>query len=300
MSYMKYIFIIAILFVSLTSYAQTNNFPLYSSGDYLGGSLPDATDIVSPQLKLQSVSGYVRIAHKSASSNVSAVYNFETGKNAYWGEPSDVGQYLFRGRDLIIQQGKLGIGTTSPDGFQVNTALSSEASQGVNNIRMGILAGTPRLIFDSSGSTPFEIDNAGGQLRIFNPGTVRMVVNSNGNVGIGTTQANSYKLAVAGTIGAWGEVRVFTTGQAFPDYVFDPSYKLPPLEQTEKYVKENRHLPEVPSAKEMEKNGIGLTEMNILLLKKVEELTLYMIEMKKKTESLEKQVEELKGNQKKE
>jgi hypothetical protein len=84
---------------------------------------------------------------------------------------------------------------------------------------------------------------------------------------------------------------VFTNGSAFPDYVFDPSYKLPTLEETEKYVKENHHLPEVPSAAEIEKEGMSLNGMNVILLKKVEELTLHLIEMKK-------EIEELKRNQK--
>jgi Phage T4 tail fibre len=126
----------------------------------------------------------------------------------------------------------------------------------------------------------------------------KMRITTNGNVGIGTTAPNSYKLAVGGSIGAWGEVRVFTTGAAFPDYVFDPSYQLPSLEETEKYVKENRHLPEVPSAADIEKDGMSLNGMNTILLKKVEELTLYMIEMKKKTEELEREIKVLKGNQK--
>lgn len=111
------------------------------------------------------------------------------------------------------------------------------------------------------------------------------------NIGSTTSFGTQYKLAVAGSIGAWGEVRVFTNGSAFPDYVFDPSYKLPTLEETEKYVKENHHLPEVPSAAEIEKEGMSLNGMNVILLKKVEELTLHLIEMKK-------EIEELKRNQK--
>jgi hypothetical protein len=121
----------------------------------------------------------------------------------------------------------------------------------------------------------------------------KMVLNANGNVGIGTSpnsNANSYKLAVAGTIGAWGEVRVFTSNSGFPDYVFDPAYQLPSLEETEKYVKENRHLPEVPSAADIEKDGMSLNGMNTILLKKVEELTLHIIEQNKRIEALEKKL----------
>jgi hypothetical protein len=118
------------------------------------------------------------------------------------------------------------------------------------------------------------------------------------NIGAASSFGTQYLLAVAGSIGAWGEVRVFTTGTPFPDYVFDPTYKLPNLEATEKFVKENRHLPEVPSAADIEKDGMSLNGMNVILLKKVEELTLYMIEMKKKTEELEKEIKELKELQK--
>lgn len=117
---------------------------------------------------------------------------------------------------------------------------------------------------------------------------------TSGNVGIGTTSPGSYKLAVAGKIAANEEVRVFGIGTTtFPDYVFDPSYKLPSLEETEKYVRENRHLPEIPTAKEIERDGMSLNAMNVLLLKKVEELTLYMIEMKKENDELKARVGKL-------
>jgi hypothetical protein len=70
-----------------------------------------------------------------------------------------------------------------------------------------------------------------------------------------------------------------------PDYVFESSYKLPPLEEVSSFINKNKHLPEVSSASTMEENGINLGEMNMLLLKKVEELTLYMIELKKENEA---------------
>jgi hypothetical protein len=117
---------------------------------------------------------------------------------------------------------------------------------------------------------------------------------SAGSVSIGTTTPGSYKLAVAGKIAADGEVRVFNTGTtSFPDYVFDPSYKLQSLEEIENYVTKNHHLPEVPSAAEIEKNGMSLNDMNIILLKKVEELTLHLIEIKKEVEELRKREAEL-------
>jgi hypothetical protein len=195
--------------------------------------------------------------------------------------------------------GNVGIGTTAPDGLQVNKSLSSETSQGTSNIRMGVLNGTPRVILDAQGASPFQIDNNAGQLRIFNPGTVRMVINANGNVGIGTTIPDA-TLTVNGQIHST-EVKVTTTVPA-PDYVFEKDYTLPSLDQVKTYIEENKHLPEVPSAKEMEKNGVQLGEMNMLLLKKIEELTLYVIELKKENDSqktenrnMQKQIDELKS-----
>ena len=101
-----------------------------------------------------------------------------------------------------------------------------------------------------------------------------MRINVAGNVGIGTTNPDS-KLTVKGDIHA-EEVRVDLSVPG-PDYVFEEDYDLPSLESIQQYVKENKHLPEVPSASEMEENGIDLGVMNMLLLKKVEELTLHLI-----------------------
>ncbi|MDR2270601.1 MAG: hypothetical protein LBF27_06815 [Sphingobacterium sp.] len=94
-----------------------------------------------------------------------------------------------------------------------------------------------------------------------------------GNVGIGTLTPQE-KLSVKGKIRAQ-EVKVETTN--WPDYVFEPGYKLPSLSETERFIRENGHLPEVPKAAEVEENGIYLGEMNKILLKKIEELTLQAI-----------------------
>ena len=109
------------------------------------------------------------------------------------------------------------------------------------------------------------------------------------NVGIGTMVPDE-KLTVKGKIHTQ-EVRVDLLGALVPDYVFENDYKLKSLEEIENYIKENKHLPEVPSAQEIEKNGLMLAEMNMTLLKKIEEMTLYMIEQNKKIENLEKKIE---------
>jgi hypothetical protein len=108
-----------------------------------------------------------------------------------------------------------------------------------------------------------------------------------GNVGIGTTSPDT-KLTVKGIIHT-EEVRVDMTVPG-PDYVFEPTYNLLPLSEVETYIKANKHLPEVPSAKQMEEEGLNLKEMNLLLLKKVEELTLHLIEQEKENALLKRQV----------
>lgn len=108
-----------------------------------------------------------------------------------------------------------------------------------------------------------------------------------GNVGIGTGNPKE-KLTVNGRILA-REVIVSNDIRTWPDYVFAPGYEMMSLTELEAYVNEHHHLPDVPSAEEVEEQGIGLGEMNAILLQKVEEMTLRMIEMEKRIQELESQ-----------
>lgn len=112
-----------------------------------------------------------------------------------------------------------------------------------------------------------------------------------GKVGIKTQTPGDYDLAVNGKIRSQ-EIKVETSGWA--DYVFEEDYKLPSLEETEKFIHKNGHLQDVPKASEVEANGISLGEMNKILLKKIEELTLQVIQLNKTVQQQDKAIMSLK------
>lgn len=110
---------------------------------------------------------------------------------------------------------------------------------------------------------------------------------NNGNVGIGITNPSTDKLAVNGNIRA-KEVKVEIAN--WPDYVFDKGYNLPSLKEIKNHIQEKGHLPKIPSAAEMEQNGVELGEMNKLLLEKIEELTLYILKQQEEIEENKRQI----------
>lgn len=109
-----------------------------------------------------------------------------------------------------------------------------------------------------------------------------------GNPSTTIPAGSTYKLAVSGGI-LTEKVRVATNGTAFwADYVFDKSFRLKPLKEVEKFIKVNKHLPDVPSTADVTNNGIDLAETQAILLQKIEELTLYVIQQQKEIDKLKK------------
>lgn len=108
------------------------------------------------------------------------------------------------------------------------------------------------------------------------PGILAIYAANNGNVGIGTSSPLD-KLSVKGKISAH-EIKVTTAAADWPDYVFNDDHQLMPLDSLAKFVKENKHLPNIAPAKSVEENGVALGELNRQLLQKIEEMTLYLID----------------------
>ncbi|MDM8563155.1 hypothetical protein QUF54_07365, partial [Candidatus Marithioploca araucensis] len=188
----------------------------------------------------------------------------------------------------LVVKGKVGIGTSKPQhelhldienakiAFGDNNTFERANQYGAANVLVGEYGkgDTDQLQLHGKKGIYFTTGNyQGGHYRL------AMRIDKNGHVGVnGKLSAKEIEVKL----------------EDWSDYVFDEDYELMPLNEVESYINANKHLPDVPSADEVTENGLNLGETDALLLRKIEELTLYMIEQNKRIEKLERENEDLK------
>ncbi len=181
--------------------------------------------------------------------------------------------------------GKIGIGTELPE-----TQLHVNGDVRITDLENPSLTTLDRI----------TLADADGDLKT----SESLLINNNGSIGIGldpnndytnfSNTWNNYKLYVNGGIMS-SEIWVKITDN-WSDFVFEENYKLRPLSEVEDFIKDNGHLPEIPSAEQVAEEGVNMGQMDAKLLQKIEELTLYMIEQDKKIDALSKELTEIKSN----
>jgi len=266
----------------------------------------------------------IGLAKKSGTSAVWAVGSGYSHRFGKWSTPTlrgNISSGTFTEQMRIDNNGNVGIGTTTPkakldvgafiNDVQLGTVFGRlpEGNTEGDGTYLGVMGYGTQSSYNSKsfsiehhfyGQTNSSINffRGGGKTEGYmtfntNNNSEKMRINANGNVSIGTTDADptGAMLTVKGSIHT-KEV-IIDLNAPLADFVFTPTYKLMPLHEVEQYVTTNSHLPEMPSAAEVSKNGLSVGEMQNKLLKKVEELTLYVIEQQKTINQQSTKIEEL-------
>lgn len=272
-------------------------------------SIINGGDLETPSyLTLRNPNGYLQLGPQNSSwaHFITDRPNFYFNKSIH----TSTGEFsAYTGRNLSLQtggttrmtilrtNGNVGIGTTVPasklesvSGVNALPATSATTQTG-SALR---LRGGDNAVLDFGLNSINTWIQATDKYDLSKKYNIQLNPNG-GKVSIGTTVVDlteGVMLTVKGAIHA-KEV-IIDLNDPLADYVFSPDYKLMPLQEVESFVKTNNHLPEIPSATEVKENGLSMGEMQNKLLQKIEELTLYVIELKKENQNQNAEIERLK------
>jgi hypothetical protein len=239
---------------------------------------------------VQSSSGSIRFGYDG--SNQWKLFTIGGGADLKWGTTTD--GTTFTTRHYWLQNGNVGIGT----GDVAPAARLHVQTTASEVVRLN--GATPYMSFYDNtdgykgylwyNGTDMVLGSSTAAIKFASNG-YRMTINTDGRISIGSSNnpATGYLLSVDGKL-ICTEAKVQLSA-GWPDYVFGENYKLMPIEDLEKNIRENKHLPNIPSAADVTaEKGIELGEMNRKLLEKVEELTLYIIQLQKQNKELEERM----------
>lgn len=275
-----------------TAWNMFNLFPTGSAAintDQARGRLNiDVKDGISDWIALSKLSseGFYKI-HRNADDRMTFAYDPNNGGGIKW----DILE--------IDESGRVGINGALDDGYTRNFNVSG-TSVFTDNVRMESGWGDWLTLANEGDAAEWHIHNPQGEDRITightdDQGTTAwnyFSILDNGNIAIGSSSAPE-KLSVDGTILA--EEVLVKMSQDWPDYVFDEGYDLRSLDEVEAFIAEHKHLPGVPSGQTVSEEPVALGEMNRVMMEKIEELTLHMIDLQKENRDLARRISELKG-----
>jgi hypothetical protein len=274
--------ILSSLFLAFRLFAQSQTWQAQppSNISFTGGNVGIGTTTPITQLHISSASSYASMLLGNSDAN-GFVITKEASDNSFniWSGPFGTGSI---NRFKIANNGNVGLGTGTPvTQFNISSPNSYASMLLGNNDANGF------VITKEASDNSFNIWSGPFGIGSIN----RFKISNNGNVLIGKmTQTNtSYILDVNGFVRA-NKLVVNTTGA---DYVFENGYHLRSLKDLDKYVKENHHLPDVTPAKQMNEQGLDVGDNQTLLLKKIEELTLYILQQQKEMEELKTKINRL-------
>ncbi len=198
------------------------------------------------------------------------------------------------GVTFVGSNSRIGIGTDNPTSNLHITSGISPTLRLEQNATSGFTPQTWDVAGDDAHFFVRDVTNSANQPFKIAPNapTNTVVLSANGNVGLGI-QAPNAALEVAGDVMASGSFISNGTTLSVPDFVFSPDYQLLPIAELASFVADHRHLPDVPSGREIHANGLDVTKMQIVLLEKVEELTLYTIQQQQTIDQLRSEMAEM-------